>query len=79
MTIKKGCRCFGCRHRDNQKLLTAYYKGYIEASEWFLNWCKANDIKIGSIADNDLSGLYAQIKCNYEETLCILSELPDIE
>lgn len=29
--------------------------------------------------DNDFSGLYAQIKCNYDETRCYAAYLPDIE
>lgn len=77
--IKEGCQCFMCRHSDEPRLLKAYSVGYIEACEWFLNWAKRNNIKRGSISDDDLSGVYAQIQCNCEETLCIIKELPDIE
>ena len=77
--IKEGCQCFMCRHADEPRLLTAYSVGYMEACKWFLNWAKDNNIKMGSISDNDLSGLYAQIECNYQETACILKELPNIE
>lgn len=77
--IKKGCQCFMCRHRDEPRLLKAYEIGYIEACEWFLNWAKNQNIKIGSISDNDLGGIYAQIQLNYEESCCIAKNLPDIE
>jgi len=77
--IKDGCQCFTCRHRDEPRLNKAYLVGYIEACEWFLNWAKENKIKLGSIADNDLSGLYAQIECNYDDARCIASDLPDFE
>ena len=79
MTIKTGCQCFTCRHRDDPRLLKAYCEGYKAASEWFLNWAKKNNIKLGSIANSDLSGIYAQIKCNYDENNCYMAELPDIE
>lgn len=42
---------------------------------------KENNIKAGSIADNDLSGIVAQMDCNRTESACLLSspEIPDIE
>ena len=70
------CNCFTCAH----KTLTeheAYYRGYIEACEWFLNWAKEQNIRMGSIGDNDLSGIYAQIDCNYSETKCLLHEVEE--
>lgn len=79
MVIKTGCQCFTCRHDDEPRLVKAYCVGYIEACKWFLNWAKRNNIKIGSIADDDLSGIYAQIQCNHDETYCYMVELPDIE
>lgn len=62
------CNCFTCRHRDRPDLCNAYYTGYVEACDWFLNWAKRNNIKIGSIADEDLGGIYAQIKYNRDES-----------
>ena len=76
---KEGCQCFMCRHKDEPRLVAAHLDGYIEACDWFLNWAKENNIKMGSIADDDLGGIYAQIKCNRDESACILSELPDLE
>lgn len=77
--IKEGCQCFMCRHRDEPRLLSAYLKGYIEASDWFLNWAKQNNIKAGSIGDDDLAGIVAQMECNRLESACLLEECPDIE
>lgn len=77
--IKDGCQYFMCRHSDEPRLLKAYSVGYMEACEWFLNWAKRNNIQRGSISDDDLCGIYAQIECNYQETACIAEELPNIE
>lgn len=74
-----GCNCFSCRHRDEPRLVKAYYVGYIEACDWFLNWAKAQGIKMGSIGDDDLGGIYAQIRCNRDESDILARELPDIE
>ena len=72
------CKCFTCTHKD-LRLKKAYCIGYMEACEWFLNWAKEQGIKMGSISDNDLGGVYAQINCNYQETGCYARELPDID
>ena len=72
------CKCFTCTHKD-PRLKKAYCIGYMEACEWFLNWAKEQGIKMGSISDNDLGGVYAQINCNYQETGCYARELPDID
>lgn len=72
------CKCFTCTHKD-PRLKKAYCIGYMEACEWFLNWAKEQGIKMGSISDNDLGGVYAQINCNYEETGCYARDLPDID
>lgn len=72
------CKCFTCTHKD-PRLKKAYCVGYMEACEWFLNWAKEQGIKMGSISDNDLGGIYAQINCNYEETGCYARDLPDID
>lgn len=69
------CDCFTCKNHDKPELCIAYYRGYIEACEWFLSWAKANKIKMGSIGDGDLGGLYAQIQCNCDETDCLCREL----
>lgn len=77
------CDCFTCKNHDKPELCIAYYKGYVEACEWFLSWAKANKIKMGSIGDDDLGGLYAQIQCNHDESDCLCrdleKELADIE
>lgn len=72
------CKCFTCTHKD-PRLKKAYCIGYMEACEWFLNWAKEQGIKMGSISDNDIGGIYAQINCNYQETACYASDLPDID
>lgn len=72
------CKCFTCTHKDPH-LKKAYCIGYMEACEWFLNWAKEQGIKMGSISDNDIGGIYAQINCNYQETGCYARELPDID
>lgn len=77
--IDEKCQCFLCRHHDEPRLLKAYCVGYKEACEWFLNWAKEHNVKMGSIADNDLGGIYAQIDCNYIMNNCYMSELPDIK
>lgn len=72
------CKCFTCTHKD-PKLRKAYCIGYMDACEWFLNWAKEQGIKMGSISDDDLGGIYAQIQCNYQETGCYARDLPDID
>lgn len=79
MTIKTGCQCFTCRHKDDLRLVKAYCVGYAEACEWFLNWAKEQKIPMKSISDDDLSGIYAQIECNYTMNNSYMSDLPDIE
>ncbi len=76
---KNGCQCFTCRHSKEPRLLKAYCIGYKEACEWFLTWAKNNGIKRGSVRDKDLSGVYAQIQCNYDMNNCYMADLPDIE
>lgn len=69
------CTCFTCRHHDEPELIKAYYEGFIEASEWFLNWAKRNRIEPGSISDDDLPGIVAQMQCNLDETCALLNDL----
>lgn len=69
------CQCFTCTHRDKPQELIAYYKGYLEASDWFLNWAKRNKITAGHIEDDDISGIVAQIQFNRDETAYLLEEL----
>jgi len=75
------CQCFSCRHHEEPRLLKSYFVGYASACEWFLNWAQRNNIKMGSIGDekDDISTIYAEIKCNYDDTKSLMSELPDIE
>ena len=77
--IKTGCQCFTCRHADEPRVVAGYLQGYIDASDWFLNWAKKNNIKHGSIADDDLGGIVAQMECNRLEGACLLDCLPDLE
>ena len=79
MTIKTGCQCFSCRHSDDLRLVKAYCVGFKEASEQFLNWAKKTGLKKGSITGDDINDLYMQISCNFEDTLCYMDGLPDIE
>lgn len=79
MTSKTGCQCFTCRHGDEPRLVKAYCVGYAEACEWFLKWAEKHGIEKGSLEDNDLGGIYAQIYCNYTLNNCYMAELPDIE
>lgn len=76
---KESCNCFTCRHRDEPRVVAGYLQGYIDASDWFINWAEKNKIKMGSIADDDLGGIYAQMKCNRDESGCLLEEFPDLE
>ena len=73
----KKCTCYTCTHNDPHEL-AAYYQGYIDACGWFLNWARNNKIKRGSIADDDLCGLYAQIEYNCEESKYLLSEIKQV-
>lgn len=79
MTIKTGCQCFTCRHDDDKRLITAYLTGYIEACNWVLNWAERNNIPAGSIDGDGLINLIGQVKCNRDESGCLLAECPDIE
>ena len=76
---KESCNCFTCRHRDEPRVVAGYLQGYIDASDWFINWAEKNKIKLGSIADDDLGGIYAQMKCNRDESSCLLEDFPDLE
>ncbi len=76
---KESCNCFTCRHKDEPRVVAGYLQGYIDASDWFINWAEKNKIKLGSIADDDLGGIYAQMKCNRDESGCLLEEFPDLE
>lgn len=76
---KEGCQCFTCRHSDEPRVVSGYLQGYIDASDWFLNWAKSKNIPVGSISDDDLGGIVAQMKCNRDESSCLLSCLPDLE
>lgn len=79
MVKHTGCKCFTCRHSDEPRVLAGYLQGYIDASDWFLNWANKMAIKPGSIADDDLPGIMAQIQCNREESYCLLAEMPNLE
>lgn len=74
----KKCNCFTCTHKDPE-LREAYCIGYIEACNWFLNWAKSQKVELGSIGDDDLGGIYAQIKCNCDETHCYVDSLQDVK
>ena len=77
--IKEGCQCFTCRHRDEPRVVAGYLQGYVDACDWFLNWASPNKIKAGSIADDDLPGICAQMQCNRDDALCILGDMPNLE
>jgi hypothetical protein len=77
--IKTGCQCFTCRHRDEPRVLAGYLQGYIDACNWFINWAEKHNIELGHIDGDTLSDLYAQIKCNRDESGCLLTECPDLE
>lgn len=73
----KKCTCYTCTHDDPHEL-AAYYTGYIQACGWFLNWAHNHKIKRGSIADDDLGGLLAQIEYNCGEAEYLLSEIKQV-
>ena len=50
MVKRTGCQCFTCRHSDEPRVLAGYLQGYIDASNWFLNWAKEMGIESGSNA-----------------------------
>ena len=79
MVKRRGCQCFTCRHSDEPRVVAGYLQGYIDASDWFLNWAKKNNIKIGTLGGNSLEDIHAEILCNRDESTCILSCLPDLE
>jgi len=77
--IKKGCQCFTCRHEDEPRVVAGYLKGYIDASNWFINWAEKNNVKIGHVGENTLEGIYAEMLCNRDESGCLLKDFPDLE
>lgn len=79
MTIKTGCQCFVCRHKDEPRLVAAYLDGQIEVMREFLAWAENSGIKMGSLCDDDLGGLYAQMRCNYDGAYGLRTCYPDIE
>ena len=68
------CDCFTCTHK-NARERAAYYTGYVEACDWFLTWAKDNNIKEGSIGDDDLGGIVAQMRCNRDESEILRREM----
>lgn len=71
------CDCFTCTHK-NPRERAAYYKGYVEACDWFLDWAAAFGVKPGSIADSDLGGITAQMKCNRDESEILRREMVEL-
>lgn len=71
------CDCFTCTHK-NPRERAAYYKGYVEACDWFLLWAKDHDIKEGSIGDDDLGGIVAQMRCNRDESEILRLEMVEL-
>lgn len=68
------CDCFTCTHK-NMRERAAYYQGYVDACDWFLRWAATNKIPEGSIGDDDLSGLHAQIRLNRDESEYLRQEV----
>lgn len=79
MTIKTGSQCFMCRHKDEPRLVAAYLDGQIEIMREFLAWAENSGIKMGSISDDDLGGLYAQMLCNHDDAYGLRKYYPNIE
>ena len=77
--IKTGCQCFTCRHKDEPRVVAGYLQGYIDACDWFINWAEKNKVKLGSIGEDSLNGIYAEIKCNRDDAICISVDMPDLE
>ena len=72
------CKCFTCQHRDQPELCAAYWQGYVDACDWFLNWARRNKIPEGHIADNDLPGIVAQMQYNRDESAYLLNEVKEM-
>lgn len=72
------CDCFICKNHDQPELCAAYFEGYVQACDWFLHWAKRNNIPEGSIADDDLPGIVAQMKCNRDESECLLQDVKEM-
>lgn len=79
------CNCYTCRYsrRKEPKVIAAYLTGYKSACEWFLNWAKRNNIKMGSMLEDTLEGIYSQIDCNHSETCeyiaSLIQEHPEVK
>ena len=71
------CDCFTCTHKNTRER-AAYYTGYVEACDWFLTWAKDNNIKEGSIGDDDLGGIVAQMRCNRDESEILRREMVEL-
>lgn len=71
------CDCFTCTHK-NPRERAAYYTGYVEACDWFLTWARANNIKEGSIGDDDLGGIVAQMRCNRDDSEILRREMVEL-
>jgi hypothetical protein len=79
MVKRTGCQCFTCRHSDEPRVIAGYLQGYIDASNWFINWAEKNNVKIGYLGEDTLEGIYAEMLCNRDESECLLSDMPNIE
>ena len=71
------CDCFTCTHK-NPRERAAYYTGYVEACDWFLIWAKDHEVKEGSIGDDDLGGIVAQMRCNRDESEILRREMVEL-
>ncbi len=79
---KKKCQCFYCKFQKHKDLLRAYCEGHQAASKWFINWADRNNIGLGLIGDkekDDLPVIYAEMLCNYDDTSCYMSGLPELD
>lgn len=76
---KTKCQCFYCKFQNHKDLLRAYCEGHQAASKWFINWADRNNIELGTIGAESLESIYAEMLCNYDDTLCYMSELPELD
>lgn len=68
------CKCFVCTHKDPKERI-AYYQGYVDASNWFLEWAKWQKVGFGPLGENSLESLHTQMRYNKDEMEVLMEEL----
>lgn len=74
----EGCKCFHCRHKEDEKTLEAYYQGKVDALENYHKWL-IKDLKIpfGKVGEENINSLVTCLDFETGGDHLILDELKE--